>query len=64
VNDWEISLEIDLEKQQGEYQAVNIKDNTCNESQFLLGTREGWSQLNDALKQLEIRSDEEQPNGI
>lgn len=53
LNDWAVTLEIDLEKEQGEYQALNLKDQTCTELQISLADSGGWAQLNDALKQLE-----------
>jgi len=53
LSDWAVTLEIDLEKEQGEYQALNLKNQTCNELHISLADSTGWKQLNDALKQLE-----------
>jgi len=61
LNDWEVSLEIDLETQQGIYQALNLKDNSCNESTLFLGKADGWNRLNEALKQIEARKAEKRP---
>jgi hypothetical protein len=60
LNNNEVSLDIDLEKKQAEYQALNLKDNTCSEFTFSLADQNGWNQLNEALKQLEIPKVEEQ----
>jgi hypothetical protein len=61
LNDWEVSLEIDLETQQGVYQALNLKDNSCTELTLSLVDADGWNLLNEALKQLEAREAEKQP---
>lgn len=53
LNDWAVTFEIDLDKKAGEYQALNLKDQTCTELQITLAEHDGWSQLNQALKQLE-----------
>lgn len=53
LNDWAVTLEIDLEKQQGQYQALHLKDQTCSELQIALANPDGWSHLNQALKLLE-----------
>lgn len=53
VNDWAVTFEIDVNGQQGLYQALNLKDQTCTELQISLADSNGWSQLNQALKQLE-----------
>jgi hypothetical protein len=63
MNGWEVSLDIDLEKQQGEYQALNLQDNTSSDLTISLGDEEGWNQLNAALRRLKIRDVEEQPSG-
>ncbi|MDP9050443.1 MAG: hypothetical protein M3O31_06910 [Acidobacteriota bacterium] len=60
IDGWEVSLDIDLEKRSGEYQALNLADKTCNELLIPLDSAEGWVQLNAALKQLEKRADEVQ----
>jgi hypothetical protein len=49
-NNWEISLEIDLEKQHGEYQALNVEDNSCTEFTVSLGDQSGWNTLNEELR--------------
>jgi hypothetical protein len=64
LNDWEVSLEIDLDRQRGEYQALNLKDDTCTDLTLSLNSRDGWSQLNQALKQIGERKVEEQPSGL
>ena len=58
LNDWSVSLEINLDNQQGEYQALNLKDQTCTELQISLADSNGWNQLNQALKQLESQQAE------
>lgn len=58
LNDWAVTLEIDLEKEQGEYQALNLKDQTCTDLAIALTERDGWTQLNQALKQLESQQAE------
>ena len=63
LNDWEVSLEIDLESQQGAYQALHLIDSTCTESTFSLRNPEGWGRLNEALRQLASRKVEERPRG-
>lgn len=50
--DRSITLEIDLNTQQGEYQALNLKDQTCNEFQVALARPEGWKRVNEELKRL------------
>lgn len=64
LNDWEVSLDIDLEKREGSYQALNVKDGTCKELILPLEDREGWSRLNEALRQLEIENVEERPSEL
>jgi hypothetical protein len=63
LNDWEVSLGIDIERQEGVYQALNLKDDTCTDLTLSLGGREGWSQLNDELKRLEKQNVEELSSG-
>jgi hypothetical protein len=53
LSDWSVTLEINLDAQQGEYQALNLTDQTCRELQVMLADTDGWNQLNQALKQLE-----------
>jgi hypothetical protein len=64
LNGWEVSFEINLETLQGEYQALNLQDRTCDEETISLADKDGWSKLNDALKQLETRRVEEQASGL
>jgi hypothetical protein len=52
VNDWSVTLEIDLSRFQGEYQALNLKNNACDERTLDLSVPDGWSQLNRSLQQL------------
>jgi hypothetical protein len=42
---------------------LNVKDGTCKELILPLEDREGWSRLNEALRQLEIENVEERPSG-
>ena len=53
VSDWSATLEIDLTAQHGEFQALNLKSHLCTEFEVALSERDGWNQLNQALKQLE-----------
>lgn len=53
LGDWSVTLEINLDAQQGEYQALNLKDQTCAELRISLAHGDGWTQLNQALKQVE-----------
>ena len=53
VNDWEVTVEVDLAAFQGEYRALNLKTNFCDERTLNLSVPDGWSQLNVALKQLQ-----------
>jgi hypothetical protein len=64
LNDWEVTLEIDLERQQGSFQSLNLRDGSCTELTLSLGNRDGWSQLNEALRQIEKPNIEEQPSGL
>ena len=61
MNGREVSLEIDLETKQGEYQALNLKDDSCSDLKFTLDNPGGWSNLNVALKQLDAQTVEEKP---
>ena len=61
MNGREVSLEIDLETKQGEYQALNLKDDSCSDLKFTLDNPGGWSHLNEALKQLDAQTVEEKP---
>jgi hypothetical protein len=53
LNDWEVSLEIDLETQQRAYHALNLNDGACIESTLPLTIAAGWSRLNEPLKTLQ-----------
>lgn len=53
VNDWAITLEIDLDSRKAEYQALNLKDQSSKELELALGEAAGWKSLNDELKQLD-----------
>jgi hypothetical protein len=53
MGDWSVSLEIDLVTFKSEYQALNLKNNFCDERSLDLSVPNGWTQLNMALKQLE-----------
>jgi hypothetical protein len=64
LNGNEVSLEIDLENKQAQYQALNLKDDTCSELTFSLADQDGWNQLNEALKQLDTQKVEELPSGL
>lgn len=59
MNGREISLEIDLEKKLAEFQALNLKDDSCTDFTFSIDDPSAWSQLNDALRQLETQKIEE-----
>ena len=59
MNGREVSLEINLETKQAEYQALNLKDDSCSEFTFALDNRDGWSSLNEALKQLDTQTVDE-----
>lgn len=63
-DNWEVSLEINLETVHGEYQALNLKNGIAVEHTFVLGAREGWSQLNDAIKEVWQNRTEEQAIGL
>lgn len=64
MNNYEVSLEIDLENKQAEYQALNLKDDACPEFTISLADQDGWNRLNEALKQLETQKVEEQPSEL
>lgn len=46
---WEVTLEIDLVTEVGEYQALNLSNDQCHEHQLALDTVDGWKMLNDLL---------------
>jgi hypothetical protein len=64
MNGTEVSLEINLESKQAEYQALNLKDDSCSEFTFALDNRDGWSSLNEALKQLDTQTVDENSSGL
>ena len=49
-NNWEISLEIDLQQQTGEYQAFHLESNKSNDLDLHLATVDDWIELNKALQ--------------
>ena len=53
---WEVSVEIDLRIQRGEYQAVNLQVQEAHEQLLMLDTPEGWAALNAALGQFGARA--------
>ncbi|WP_263358577.1 hypothetical protein [Acidicapsa ligni] len=56
LHDWSVTLEINLETQIGEYQTLNLKDQTSTDLQFHFGEPGGWEQLNQALKQIDAQT--------
>jgi hypothetical protein len=52
IRDWSVTLEIDLDAQRGEYQALNLRDQACTEVHLSLADSGGWSPLNQALLRL------------
>jgi hypothetical protein len=53
MNDWAVTLEIDLATFRGEYQALNLNNTLCDERTIDLSIPDGWVDLNAALNQLE-----------
>ena len=53
LNDWAVTLEIDLNSRKAEYQALNLKDLSSKDLELALGEDIGWRTLNDELKQLD-----------
>jgi hypothetical protein len=51
-NNWEISLEIDLNTKKAEFQAVNIQSKEALEKDIDLDTISGWTELNQTLLKL------------
>lgn len=49
-DNWEVSLEINLQQQTGEYQAFHLVANESNDYDFNLSSLEGWNELNEALQ--------------
>lgn len=64
LNEWAVSLEIELERKLGTFQALNLQNDTSTEHIFPLDNPEGWSELNEALKALERRNVAEQARGL
>lgn len=56
LGDWAVSVEIDLSALQGEYQALNLKSTFCDDRSLDLSAPDGWSQLNTALKELDLQT--------
>jgi hypothetical protein len=52
VNDWAVTLEVDLNSRRAEYQAFNLKDLSSKDLELPLGEDLGWKMLNDELKGL------------
>lgn len=51
-NDWEISLEIELDSRQAQWQAFNLITQQCEECEWNLGSSDSWQALNQALQAL------------
>ena len=49
INQWEISLEIDLLQRRAQYQALFVPDQRTQESEFNLADQAEWVRLNQAL---------------
>jgi len=54
INNWEISLEIELDSKQAQWQAFNLITEQCNEVEWNLGNSDSWQALNQALQALLI----------
>lgn len=52
IDNWEVTLDIDLLKQTAEYQALQLTTQACTECVLDLSQPSAWQQLNDSLKQL------------
>jgi len=52
VGDWEVSLEINLDQFDAEYQAVNCKDHQTSETSLQLATPDGWTELKKNIERL------------
>jgi hypothetical protein len=50
IAEWEITLEVHLESRTGEFQAVNMANDTMEEAVIDLSENSGWSALNTRLK--------------
>lgn len=53
LHDWSITLEMNLDTQEGEYQALNLKNHASKDLQFRLAEDSGWKQLNRALAEID-----------
>lgn len=53
---WEISIEIDPNKLEAEYQALRIADESTDDRILDLSTAEGWKTLNALLKNSQMES--------
>ena len=49
INQWEISLEIELPQRRAQYQAVLMPDQRTEESAFDLASQADWTRLNQTL---------------
>ena len=52
IDNWEVTLDIDLHKQTAEYQAMHLISQECTECALDLSQKSAWQQLNESLKQL------------
>ncbi|MBD3377256.1 hypothetical protein GF406_19670 [candidate division KSB1 bacterium] len=52
INKWEVSLEIDLIQESGEYQALNIETDEVQDFRYDLNNSEDWRAINDHLRKL------------
>lgn len=52
LGDWEATLEINLDTQIGDYQALHLRDRKSHEYTLALNTVDGWKSLNEALKSI------------
>lgn len=52
INQWEISLEIDLLQRRAQYQAVFVPDQRTQESEFNLADQAEWVRLSQDLRAL------------
>ena len=53
---WEVSIEIDLNAQRGEYQAVNVYGQETQDQVLAMDTPEGWATLNATLNRFGARA--------
>ena len=52
IDNWEVTLDIDLNKQTAEFQALHLSTQACTECVLDLSKQSAWQQLNESLKQL------------